>query len=223
MAAAQRGTYLGRCPWSSCVPSESTSASPPVPHQDLQASCVCVVCVCGVCVWCVGVCGVVRGWVCVVCVCVCVVCVVCVWCGCVCGVWCVGVCVWVCVCGCVCVGVCVWCVVCVCVCVCVCVWVSVRAAKNCLIPRPRRTDSLLVAQKSNTRPDTSTSCHATCTYIHCTRARPLHLCSVTIYGSLRLPGNFHSSLVPSPTPSFSSLLSTVKRGGPGTFPHVSMT
>ena len=31
------------------------------------------------------------------------------------------------------------------------------------------------------------------------------------------------SLVPSPTPSFSSLLSTVKRGGPGTFPHVSMT
>ena len=29
------------------------------------------------------------------------------------------------------------------------------------------------------------------------------------------------SLVPSPTPSFSSLLSTVKRGGPGTFPHVS--
>ena len=30
-----------------------------------------------------------------------------------------------------------------------------------------------------------------------------------------------SSLVPSPTPSFSSLLSTVKRGGPGTFPHVS--
>ena len=30
-----------------------------------------------------------------------------------------------------------------------------------------------------------------------------------------------ASLVPSPTPSFSSLLSTVKRGGPGTFPHVS--
>ena len=29
------------------------------------------------------------------------------------------------------------------------------------------------------------------------------------------------SLVPSPTPSFPSLLSTVKRGGPGTFPHVS--
>ena len=30
-----------------------------------------------------------------------------------------------------------------------------------------------------------------------------------------------TSLVPSPTPSFSSLLSTIKRGGPGTFPHVS--
>ena len=29
------------------------------------------------------------------------------------------------------------------------------------------------------------------------------------------------SLIPSPTPSFSSLLSTVKRGGPGTFPHLS--
>ena len=29
------------------------------------------------------------------------------------------------------------------------------------------------------------------------------------------------SLVPSPTPSFSSLLSTVKRGGPGTSSHVS--
>ena len=29
------------------------------------------------------------------------------------------------------------------------------------------------------------------------------------------------SLVPCPTPSFPSLLSTVKRGGPGTFPHVS--
>ena len=28
----------------------------------------------------------------------------------------------------------------------------------------------------------------------------------------------YTSLVPSPTPSFSSLLSTVKRGGPGTFP-----
>ena len=33
----------------------------------------------------------------------------------------------------------------------------------------------------------------------------------------------YASLVPSPKPSFSSLLSTVKRGGPGTFPHVSMT
>ena len=31
------------------------------------------------------------------------------------------------------------------------------------------------------------------------------------------------SLVPSPTPSFSSLLSTVKRGGPGTSSHMSMT
>ena len=34
-------------------------------------------------------------------------------------------------------------------------------------------------------------------------------------------GEHTSSIVPSPTPSFSSLLSTVKRGGPGTFPHVS--
>ena len=130
MAAAQRGTHLGHCPWSSCVPSESTSASPPVPHQDLHASCVCVVCVCGVCCVCVVcVCGVwVWVWcVCVVCGCVCVVCV--------CGVWCVGGSVWcvcgVCVCVCVVCGwecvVCVWCVgvcvcgVCVCVCVCVCV------------------------------------------------------------------------------------------------------
>ena len=30
-----------------------------------------------------------------------------------------------------------------------------------------------------------------------------------------------ASLVPSPTPSFLSLLSTVKRGGPGTSSHVS--
>ena len=48
-------------------------------------------------------------------------------------------------------------------------------------------------------------------YPHCS-------CSLTIVNEQLQCGY---SLVPSPTPSFSSLLSTVKRGGPGTFPHVS--
>ena len=46
------------------------------------------------------------------------------------------------------------------------------------------------------------------------RPHPGNKASITLTGKL-------VSLVPSPTPSFSSLLSTVKRGGPGTSSHVS--